>query len=195
MLYHDNGKLQIFANTRCGNISMHHYFNICINKQKNFPKSFSQDLVIVLRNPLDRMESAVKGISTLENRILDIAKFDHLKWPGIFPSVNLTEKELTKEVTKEWLIFHIHCTPYLHRVFEKPFRIIDFNQLSDYIPKDTKLYESPTTYSSGNTDPKSVYVENQYFTLEDLEREYELYLELLLAREQISVAEWKEKTL
>ena len=36
--------------------------------------------------------------------------------------------------------------------------------------------------------------ENKYFTLNDLEIEYETYLELLKDREQISVDEWKEKT-
>jgi hypothetical protein len=37
-------------------------------------------------------------------------------------------------------------------------------------------------------------MENKYFTLNDLEIEYETYLELLEDREQISVDEWKEKT-
>ena len=37
-------------------------------------------------------------------------------------------------------------------------------------------------------------VENKYFTLTDLEIEYETYLALITSREQISVSEWKEKT-
>lgn len=185
MFYYNNGKLQIFANTRCGNTNMHHHFNLDVNSHKTFPTSFSNDLVVVLRNPLDRMESAVKGISNLEELMTDFTNL-------VSRSIG---KELTKEFITDWMVFYIHCNPYLHRVFEKPFRIIDFNRLGEYIPRKENAFQSPVTNSSRNTDPKSVYVENQYFTLEDLEREYELYLELLLAREQISVAEWKEKTL
>jgi hypothetical protein len=163
---------------------MHHYFNINIDDQKYFPTSFCNDLIIVIRNPLDRMESATKGIPQLGKTLLGMSK-----------AVNAaTGKEHSKEFIKDWMVFYIHCKPYFHRVSEKPFRIIDFNKLSDYIPRNITLHQSPTTYSSGNTDPKSVYVENRYFTLDDLEKEYDVYLSLLKEREQISVAEWKEKT-
>ena len=184
MFYHDNEKLKVFANTRCGSTNMHHYFNINIDKQKHFPKSFSNDLIIVLRNPLDRMESAVKGISQLERILLDITKTANA----------VTGKELTKEFIKEWMVFYIHCKPYFHRVSDKPFRIVNFNKLSEYIPRNTSLHQSPTTHTGGHAIPKSVYVENRYFTLDDLEKEYDAYLSLLKEREHISVTEWKEKT-
>jgi len=183
MFYHDNEKLKVFANTRCGNTNMYHYFNIDVNKQKHFPSVYSNDLVIVLRNPLDRVVSATKGIAP--------------EVVGMFP-VSVLKKFLstghTAEFLTEWGVFYLHCKPYLSNIKDKPFRIIDFTQLSEYIPKQLDRQQSPVTNSRGYTDPKTVYVENKYFTLNDLETEYETYLELLKDREQISVAEWKEKT-
>ena len=203
MFHHDNGKLKVFANTRCGNTNMHHYFDIDveaatrtslehvhyflnsdINNNTLFPTIFSSDLVVVLRNPLDRVMSAISSVP----------KMTHL----ILPYKHNFEKELNSEVSDEFLedyaIFKLHCAPYLYLLKDKAFRIIDFNKLDEYIPRNTARQQSPVTNSSGYTDPKSVYVENRYFTLSDLEIEYETYLALITSREQISVSEWKEKT-
>ena len=160
---------------------MHHYFNIDINNQKRFPSVYSNDLVIVLRNPIDRVVSSVKGIPKVLHLMAALGPF--------FTSVYGEEFSL-----EEYAIFKLHCAPFLHRVKDQPCRIIDFNKLDEYIPREENAFQSPVTNSIGYTDPKSVYVENQYFTLSDLEIEYETYLELLKDREQISVTEWKEKT-
>lgn len=181
MFYYDNGKLQVFANTRCGSTNMHHYFNIDVNKQKRFPSAYSEDLTIVIRNPLDRLVSATRGIPMVPMIPISVLR-------------NLLNTGHTSESMTEWGIFYVHCKPYFAVIKDKPFKIIDFNRLNEYIPRNTARQQSPTTNSSGYTDPKTVYVENQYFTLTDLEIEYETYLELLKDREQISVAEWKEKT-
>lgn len=184
MIYYDNGKLQIFANTRCGNTNMHHYFNLDVSSYQTFPTAFSNELIIVLRNPLDRMVSAVNGLTLARGTIL-------------FP-ISILKKVLSKEYTWEFLIelgiFDIHCKPYLSLIENNSFRIIDFNKLSEYIPRRSGFSQSPVTNSKGHTDPGSVYVENRYFSLSDLEKEYDVYCNLLRNREQISVAEWKEKT-
>jgi hypothetical protein len=181
MFYYNNGKLQIFANTRCGNTNMHHYFNLDVNSYKTFPTAFNNDLIIVLRNPLDRVASSVQGVPEVLHLMATLGPF--------FTSIYGEEFSL-----EEYAIFKLHCAPFLHRVKDRPFRIIDFNKLDEYIPRKENAFQSPVTNSSGYTDPKSVYVENQYFTLSDLEIEYETYLELLKDREQVSVTEWKEKT-
>lgn len=183
MFYHDTGNLQVFANTRCGNTNLHHYFNIDVKKQKRFPSVYSNELVVVLRNPLDRVVSAVKGIPNILHLL-----------PSADMLEDITGKEFSKEFLTEWGIFYLHCNPFLYKIVDKPFRIIDFSKLSEYIPRKENSFQSPVTNSSGYTVPASVYVENQYFTLSDLEREYYIYCELLKDREQISVSEWKEKT-
>jgi hypothetical protein len=203
VFYHYNEKLQIFANTRCGNTNMHHYFDVDveaatrtslehihfflnsdINNNSLFPTIFSNELIVVLRNPLDRVISAINGVPKMTTLIL--------------PYRHNFEKELGREVSDKFLedyaIFKLHCAPYLYLLKDKEFRIIDFTKLDEYIPRNTARQQSPVTNSSGYTDPKLVYVENPYFTLQDLETEYETYLALLTDREQISVAEWKEKT-
>ena len=181
MIYYNNGKLQIFANTRCGNTNMHHHFNLDTNSYKTFPTAFSDDLIIVLRNPLDRVVSSVKGIPPM-------------LWT--MPALGSLLKSIYgKEFNfEEYVVFKMHCAPFLHRVKDRNFRIIDFDKLAEYVPRKENAFQSPVTNSSGHTEPKSVYVENKYFTLNDLEIEYETYLELLKNREQISVTEWKEKT-
>ncbi len=186
MLYHNNGKLQVFANTRCASTNMHHYFGISVVKQRDFPAEFSNNLVIVLRNPLDRLVSASTGIPSISNMFSSFKK----------DLSDTNGKEASDAVVEEYAVFLLHCFPYLRMIKDKQFRIIDFDRVEEYIPRRSEIgfFQSPTTYSSGYTDPKTVYVENKYFTLTDLEIEYETYLELLKDREQISVDEWKEKT-
>ena len=181
MFYYNNGQLQIFANTRCGNTNMHHYFNLDVDSHKGLPTTFSNNLIIVLRNPLDRVVSSVKGIPRVLHSMTGLGTF--------LDSIYGNEVSL-----EEYAIFKLHCAPFFYRVKEHQFRIIDFNKLDEYIPREENAFQSPVTNSSGYTDPKSVYVENKYFTLNHLEIEYETYLELLKDREQISVTEWKEKT-
>ena len=186
MLYHDNGKLQVFANTRCASTNMHHYFGISVVKQRDFPAEFSNNLVIVLRNPLDRLVSASTGIPTVAS-LFSSFKQDLSDANG---------KEASDAFVEEYTVFLLHCFPYLSRIKDEPFRIIDFYRIEDYIPrrKEKFLFQSPVTHSRDYTNPKEVYIENRYFSLADLETEYETYLELLKYREQISVDEWKEKT-
>ena len=184
MFYHDNGKLQVFANTRCASTNMHHYFSISVVEQRDFPAEFSNNLVIVLRNPLDRLVSASTGIPTVSNMFSSF-KQDLSDANG---------KEASDAFVEEYAVFSLHCFPYLGRIKDEPFRIIDFYRIEDYISRKMHLPQSPTTNSNNYTDPKSTYVENRYFSLAELEKEYDTYLSLLKEREQISVEEWKEKT-
>ena len=187
MFYYDNGKVCVLANTRCGNTNMYHYFGI-----KPYSKSFdgfnawsttTSKRVVVLRNPIDRMISAIKASADSTAPALSIEVLR-----------KVLANEYTIESRIENSIFQVHCCPYLYEITNEPFSIIDFNRLSEYIPRKTDLHQSPTTNSNNYTDPKSSYVENRYFSLAELEKEYDTYLSLLKEREQISVEEWKEKT-
>lgn len=185
MLYYTNDKISVFAHTRCAGTNMRHYFNVGLNELRQFPTQFSNDLIIVLRNPLDRVVSAVKGMPEVMHLIAPYEKINLEKVLG---------REVSMEDAEEIIVFGLHCRPYIKLIKDQPFKIIDFYHIHDYIPRRTDVVQSPNTYSNGHTDPKSVYVENSCFTLSDLEEEYSIYKSLLAEREQISIAEWKEKT-
>ena len=112
MLVHDNGKVCVASATRCGHTSMYHYFgrNPHTNPGKlgDWIESSSRK-ILVLRNPYDRLQSA----------LINAEDFPY----------GLTDITLTKE---EWI--YVHSKPYLIDIpLTTNFEIIDFYKLSDYI--------------------------------------------------------------
>jgi len=187
MFYHSNGKLTVLSQTRCGHTNMYYYFGITVYSLMYAQMQPTNDLVVVIRNPIDRMMSAIEGMSP----------WLHMFTPD--PVWFKLDPVPTKNEIRERVIFELHCKPYLHTIVDQNFRIIDFNKLEQYIsrPKSDKivnLFQSPTTFTKGLTNPKEHYVENSVFSLEDLESEYELYLQIMQTKEQISVEEWKNLT-
>lgn len=152
-------------------------------------QSSDPNLVVVIRNPIDRMVSAVEGLTPWAHTFTP----DPI-WFKLDPYPD-------KKTIYENGIFRIHCKPYMSELMGYNFRIIDFYQLENYIsrPKPDNLFnrqflQSPTTFTKGLTNPKEHYIENSVFSLEDLESEYELYLQIMQTKEQISVEEWKNLT-
>jgi hypothetical protein len=76
------------------------------------------------------------------------------------------------------------------------FRIIDFYDLDQYIPRRTDVFQSPVTYSRVDETAKveDVYVQNSDYTLEELQQEVDIYKKLMVSCERVSVEEWKELT-
>jgi hypothetical protein len=125
--------------------------------------------IIVLRNPLDRLVSSLPffGMNSLPDQVRPEDAF-----------IN-------------------HSKPYLHIISAVNFRIIDFYDLEQYIPRNTVIRMQSlrtNTRCSPSTTAKDVYVENVGYTLQDLEREFGIYQELMTTREKITVEEWKELT-
>lgn len=110
MLVYDNGKMSVLAATRCGHTSMYRYFKIKPYSLKEslvhlWLESKSQK-VLVLRNPYDRLQSALCHNARL--------------------------KYATPDEKAESL--HIHSSPFLHMIPKTTdFKIIDFYRLSEYI--------------------------------------------------------------
>lgn len=189
MFYYSNGKVTVLSQTRCGHTNMYHYFNIPVYSLRESQVSYSDDLVVVLRNPIDRMISAIEGLTpTLYMFTPDPIWFKLDPFPD-------------RNALLEHVVFASHCKPYLHTIADKPFRIIDFYKLEQYISraKSDKFFDnigqSPTTFTKGLTNPKESYVKNETFSVEELEQEYALYMHLMDTKEQISVEEWKRLTL
>ncbi len=86
------------------------------------------------------------------------------------------------------IAFIDHSKPYLHMLKDcQDFSIIDFYRLSEYIQREG--WQSFATYSVGGS-----YIPNDEYTEEDLQREYQLYCDLMNIREQMTAKEWKELT-
>lgn len=147
----------------------------------------ADNLIVVIRNPIDRMISAIDGLSP---------------WLYMFtpdPVWFKLDPVPSRNDIREHVLFEAHSKPYLSGLMEYDFRIIDFYKLESYINRFTsdkmiEVFQSPTTSTKGLTDPKEHYVENSVFSLEELEKEYALYLTIMQTKEQISVEEWKNLT-
>jgi hypothetical protein len=125
--------------------------------------------ILVLRNPLDRVVSSMPFL-----------------WnDGGAPEFRLSE-------------FVRHSAPYLHIMPPINFRIIDFYNLQQYIPRvDNVRVQSVRTDSRFHLSivAEDVYVENSEYTLQDLKDCAERYTYFMANRERVTVEEWKNLTL
>lgn len=173
MFIHCTDTCAIMAATRCGHTNMYHYFGI-----EEYSRDWSREMlswknhhnsIVVLRNPLDRVVSAMLHYS-------------------LWRPNNEGEREY---------FFVYHSSPYMSRMLAGcNFRIIDFYDLDQYIPRRTDVFQSPVTYSRVDETAKveDVYVQNSDYTLEELQQEVDIYKKLMVSCERVSVEEWKELT-
>jgi len=93
-------------------------------------------------------------------------------------------------------IVYQHSAPYMHKLLSCNFRVIDFYQLEQYIPRRDDLIQSwrSDIRLKKTAIAEDVYVSNSVYSLSELQREIETYKELMLTRDRISVEEWKNLT-
>jgi len=91
---------------------------------------------------------------------------------------------------------HRHSCPYMHYLRKCNFRIIDFYDLEQYIPRSNLMqsWRSDTRLDDTVTAEDVYLPNNTVYTLEELQQEVENYKQLMLTRERISVEEWKNLT-
>jgi hypothetical protein len=114
--------------------------------------------IVVLRNPLDRVVSAVSWV---------------------------------KHTQDTDALFVHHSLPYMNNMLVGcNFRIIDFYDLEQYIPRQgVQSYRTDSL-----AEHADVYVENPEYTRRELEREVELYHDFMANKERLSIVEWRELT-
>ena len=174
MFIHCADTFAIMAVNRCGHTNMYNYFGIEPYSQKLTAESFwawkrHHNSIVVLRNPLDRVVSALKNTEVYEKnkgrREWDVATF-----------------------------FFYHSYPYITGMLVgRNFRIIDFYDLEQYIPR-IHNQSLRTDTLVGNVTVEDVYVENEFYTLHALQREVDAYNKLMANTERVTVEEWKELT-
>jgi len=172
MFIHCTDKFAILAATRCGHTNMYHYFAIDHYSHNPTNEVFTwrehQNSIVVLRNPLDRVFSAMMHPATLYGQ---------------------GQREL---------FFVNHSSPYMNDILTGcNFRIIDFYDLEQYIPRTSDAFQSPRTYSriDDATKAEDVYVANKSYSLQALQTELKIYKELMVSCERVSVEEWKKLTM
>jgi hypothetical protein len=166
MFVHSNGKINVFANTRCGSTALGVFFGI----NKNFSdrihgikewEELPGKKVLILRNPYDRVISAYKTL------------------------LNLGEKErLDRIKAQRKTFFFDHSHPYLYMIQHYDFSIVLFENLLNYVPL-IDSYQSNTSNVSNGT-----YIKNPDYSAEDLEHEYLLYETYKSEREILDVESW-----
>lgn len=198
MFVYDNGNVNVLSMKKCGHSAMVYYFNR--NKKytdpgdpheyihNGFPGwiSFASPKAVVVRNPIQRMRASINWyIEVFEKRVIEYEA------TGKVDDFNLI-KDLINYKDREWrveeFIFNQHCRPYLQIIKSRDFRIIRFENLSEYIPKET-LHDTKTR--ACNIDPFPV---NRYFNRDDMLQELEVYENIVATREVITPEEWKAIT-
>lgn len=172
MFVYDNGKLNTLAVKKCGHTAMLYYFNNVVDSDQDNRISVwlfgSSPKVAVVRHPVERMHSAI-------NWYREVSPTGRIKLdPG--------------ELAIEEYIFNQHCRPYMKLIQNRDFRIINFEELIQYIPKVT-FHDTKTR--NRNIDP---FPTNRYFQKEDMLQEIEAYETILATKEVITPEEWKALT-
>jgi hypothetical protein len=189
---HDNGNLNVLSMTKCGHTAMSYYFGMPIPPNKTLAHwlEYESPKVVVLRHPVERMHSAINFHEKLFNEL--IVEYEKT---GQCRDFSMIEDLVSCDIReREWrieeYIFNKHCRPYMHILKNRDFRIIKFEELSQYIPKIAPGgIDTNTTNKDIDPFPK-----NRYFKREDMLKEIELYESLLVNREVITAEEWKALT-
>lgn len=198
MLVHDNGRLNVLAENRCANTSMYRHFNLPVygmmynntrEQLRSKWKTNPSENIVVLRHPYQRMHSAIayqelRGFPTYQR--YQMSSVEERQNNKFF----WEHKEKLDRPYAEYKFANIvsHGLPYLRHLIGVNFRYINFDRISEYLD----VHDGPKT----NTTSKEFSVDFlEYQELDELKFEKFLYEEFLHRFEEISPAEWKEKTI
>ena len=178
MFFYDNGEICVTAFSRCGHTSMYEHFGLPVysinGKISDFANSKTKKKVLVVRNPYDRLLSAVNNSKTLKEN--NVSSDDYTQWT-IDHSIPLLQDQ---------------------RLLNLDFKIIDFYKLNRYIgvSKVTVVTNSVGAIARKPVSwlcSKSIYDDYMmlYHSQEEMEREYQAYRSIMISHDEISVPEWK----
>ena len=167
----------IQAPARCGSTSMAGYFHLENAEQRNtlplehtfkFPNDEFNYNVLVLRNPYDRLQSALNYVHTHlieETKLVDPQ--DH-------------------EAIKLWVHGHSHTHLHKHLVTSNPrFYYIDFYKLSQYIP----MHHDTRVFNISNMKWKNEFT--KWRSKQQMEQDYKGYLAIKKNWREMPVNIWK----
>ena len=171
MFFYSDSKLAIIAMPRCGHTNMHHYFGMEPYTDYHEDKERVWNSWANHHNPIIVLRNPLDRVVSSMVHVVN-----HIGDPHAF--------------------FVEHSYLYLKELAGVNFRIIDFYDLEQYIPRRSDALQSFTTFTTvdENTKPEDVYLENSVYTLRQFHQEVKLYKEAMNTHERVSVEEWKELT-
>ena len=124
---------------------------------------------MVVRNPYDRLLSAVNNSKTLKEN--NVSSDDYTQWT-IDHSIPLLQDQ---------------------RLLNLDFKIIDFYKLNKYIGFSKVTVVTNSVKPGAWLCSKSIYDDYMmlYHSQEEMEREYQAYRSIMISHDEISVPEWK----
>mgnify|MGYP001333346268 CR=1 FL=1 len=192
MIYTTNDTC-IMSATRCGHTSMMEWFDIDkeyigLEEKQDlywFTDSPAKQLVVVLRNPYDRLLSAIKNTKLLRDEQLAITpESEKYKFRFTLPRYSHDHIVLHSNLYLD-ILASLASRRYL-RSFPSKFKHIDFYRLNEYIPVSKNLRTVTTNSKSDGWD----YRMSEFYSKEDMQKEYNAYINLLDNTEELSVADW-----
>lgn len=204
MFIHCTDNYAILAVTRCGHTNMYYYHGMeaYANSETDRVHEWKNhhNPIVVLRNPLDRLQSATSYAA--QDMVLltkamyrDVISIDAEGWKDSKTFMNMIDQG-QQNCKKSLQALYEHSFPYMKNILVGVnFRIINFYDLDKYVPRRDELFQSRRTNSSvGDSTVEDVYVKGVGYTIEELQEEFDLYNKFMSTRERVSPEEWKELT-
>ena len=200
-----NSKYAILAATRCGHTNMYYYHGLeaysemhthSVQEWRNH-----HNPIVVLRHPLDRVRSATSYAmqdlilltSDMHRKLVALSEDEWSEAKSFMEMIELGKENYRQSMHA----LYSHCSPYMNNVLVGVnFRIIDFYELNKYVPRRDELFQSRRTdsYVGDSFKAEDLYVENVGYSVEELQKEIDLYKDFMANKERVSPDEWKELT-
>lgn len=177
--------------TRCGHTSMIEWFGIdgehigVQDRQDlhSFATSSAKQLVVVLRNPYDRLLSAIKNTKLQRDEQLEFSpESEKYKFRFTLPGYS-HDHTLLHSSPYLAMLEKMGSRRYLER-FPSKLKHIDFYRLSEYIPVGVD------TITTNSKSDGWTWKMSEFYSKKDMQNEYNGYINLLENTEELSVADW-----
>lgn len=146
-------------------------YSLPFRSHDHFESSTADVKVVVVRNPYDRLLSAVRTVDTVEK-------------------ISREENKSIEFDRKKWIADHSNLSLHtLAKIQAVDYRVIDFYNLSDYIAVGKKTVPTYSVQPAGWERWMS-----EYYTKQQMESEYQAYEKIMQSRPRMNTREWHRLT-
>lgn len=187
----DTSKYSLLAPTKAGHTAFYDFFNkprYSEYRHLNEWKNSNKQRILVLRDPVERMYSAINFFKQCYRKEHQMLPPDATNKNNFLNKVFSKDRPIKSRKTEiEYFVFHLHCRPFMLDIKDTDFKIIKFEELDNYLPRYQNI---PTTHTTQKDI--TLFRKNPFFTKQDLLEEQHLYNLILASKEPITPEDWKE---